>query len=280
MILSPRYDGPVVLTMSGPVDDQLVPVTRQRRRMTELLAGLTPDQWRAPSRCSEWTVQDVVVHLNGVNPFWQLSIEAGLAGMPSTYLVGFDPAATPAQMVGGAGELAPDEVLGRFAATNESLLRVLAPLDADQWSMLAEVPPGHIAIRLLAQHALWDCWVHERDIALPLGIDAAVEADEVRSCLRYAAAVSPALAMGWHGAARGSFAVEATDPEIAFVVHVEDSVHLDDDGDRTGLPCLRGDALVLVEALSLRAPLPDDAPVDWQRLLGGLGAAFDNDLGG
>jgi uncharacterized protein (TIGR03083 family) len=280
MILSPRYEGPVVLTMSGPVDDQLLPVTRQRRRLGEILAGLTPDQWRSPSRCAEWTVQDVVVHLNGVNPFWQMSIDAGLAGAPSRFLATFDPAATPALMVGGAGEMEPAAVLDRFLATNEALLAVLASLDQPQWSTPAEAPPGHVPIRLLAQHALWDCWVHERDIVVPLGEVTVVEPDEVRSCLRYAAAVSPALAMGLHGTVTGSFAVEATGPDVAFVVHVGDSVVLDDDGDRTGLPCLRGSALDLVEALSLRAPLPDDSPDEWRQLLGGLGTAFDADLGG
>ena len=196
MILSPRYEGPVVLTMSGPVDDQLLPVTRQRRRMGDMLATLTAEQWQAPSRCAEWTVQDVVVHLNGVNPFWQLSIERR-SGRDA---VAVPRRVRPGRHAGADGRRcwcpAPAAVLERFVATNESLLAVLAPLDDEQWSMPAEAPPGHVAIRLLAQHALWDCWVHERDIALPLGLAPAVEPDEVRSCLRYAAAVSPALAMG------------------------------------------------------------------------------------
>jgi len=30
----------------------------------------------------------------------------------------------------------------------------------------------------------------------------------------------------------------------------------------------------LVEVLSIRAPLPDSAPVEWQQMLGGLETAF------
>ena len=279
MILSPRYEGPVVLAMSGPVDDQLLPVTRQRRRMGQMLAGLTPEQWRAPSRCAGWTVQDVVVHLNAVNPFWQMSIELGLAGVPSRFLATFDPAATPALMVGGAGELEPDDVLDRFLATNDALLAVLASLDRSQWSVAAEAPPGHVPIRLLAQHALWDCWVHERDIVLPLGEVAVLEADEVRSCLRYAAAVSPALAMGLGGAAR-RFVRGRGDRTRCRVRGARRRVGRARRRRRSLRPAVpAGNAVDLVEALTLRAPLPDDAPGEWRRLLGGLGAAFDADLG-
>ena len=39
-------------------------------------------------------------------------------------------------------------------------------------------------------------------------------------------------------------------------------------------PCLRGDAVTLVEALSIRAPRPDSTPVEWKQMLGGLETAF------
>ena len=38
--------------------------------------------------------------------------------------------------------------------------------------------------------------------------------------------------------------------------------------------CLRGDAVELVEVLSIRAQLPDSAPVEWKQMLGGLETAF------
>ena len=39
-------------------------------------------------------------------------------------------------------------------------------LDDAGWATVAEAPAGLIPVRLLALHALWDCWVHERDIVL------------------------------------------------------------------------------------------------------------------
>lgn len=122
--------------------------------------------------------------------------------------------------------------------------------------------------------ALWDCWIHERDVILPLGIEPAIEPDEVSSCSRFAAAIGPALALGVATAQTGIYAVEATDPETQFVMEVADTVvvrlaTIDD-----SMPVLRGDAVELIEALSLRRPMPATAPAEWVQLLVGLTAAF------
>ncbi len=276
MLLSPRYDGPPILSIDGRPNDQHAPVVRQRRRFEATLLELGDNDWRAPSRCDGWTVQDVVAHLVGVNAFWQGSVAAGLAGAPTRVLAAFDPAATPPLMVDAMRALAPAEVLEQFVASNGAFLAVLDALDERGWSAIAESPAGHVSIRLLAHHALWDCWVHERDIALPLGATPAVEPDEVLSCLRYAAAVSPALAIGSGTQIDGVFAVEASAPASSFVLTVGESVAVRDGPAPPDAPCLRGAAVELVEALSIRAPLPPSAPAEWREVLGGLAAAFDS----
>jgi uncharacterized protein (TIGR03083 family) len=272
--LSPRYEAPAIITMDGPADDQLAPVVRQRQRFAKTLAGLAEAEWSAPTRCEGWSVQDVVAHMITVNGFWQMSTTAGLAGTPTRVLENFDPAATPPLIIAPMSTLSPAEVLDQFVASNDGYIDVLTGLDADGWSTLGESPAGHVPIRLLAHHALWDCWVHERDIALPLGFTPTVEDDEVLSCLRYAAALSPALAIGDGEAIGGMFAVETTDPHARFVLEVGDSVAVRAGAAPDDAPCLRGDAVALVEALSIRAPLPDSAPVEWRALLGGLETAF------
>lgn len=284
MKLAPRYDRPAVLAIDDTVDtvdSQLVPVTRQRRRFQSMLARLTEEQWSHASRCDGWTARDVVVHLVTVNEFWTMSVAAGTAGEPTRVLAGFDPASTPALLVDTMHALSPSEVLDRFVTTNEAFLDTLARLAAEEWSMPAESPPGHVPIRLLAQHALWDSWVHERDVALPLGNAPAIEPDEVASCLRYVAALSPALAFavgagGSGGGRRGDvLAVEATDPAVRFVLDVGESVTLRDAPLELDVPCLRGDAAEMTEALSLRRPMDPDAPPEWTEILGGMEAAFD-----
>jgi uncharacterized protein (TIGR03083 family) len=278
MELSPRYDGPPIISIDGPPDDQYVPVVRQRKRMEAMLTGLSEADWRSASRCEGWTVQDVVAHLVGVNGFWQISVLAGLAGTPTRLLARFDPAATPPLMVAGMRGLEPAEVLDQFVASNDAFLAALGDLDERGWSTVAETPAGHVSIRLLAHHALWDCWVHERDVALPLGPAPAVEPDEVLSCLRYAAALSPAFAISSGTARPGVFAVEATDPQLTFTLDIAESVAVRDRDAPRDAPCLRGQAVDLVEALSIRKPLPGSVPTEWRTVLGGLATVFDAEL--
>jgi uncharacterized protein (TIGR03083 family) len=276
MKLAPRYDGPLIISIEGRPDDQHVPLVRQRRRLEATLADLDDDEWGSASRCDGWTVQDVVAHVVGVNAFWHASVLAGVAGTPTRVLTGFDPAATPPLMVQPMRALTPTEVLDQFVSSNNAFLGTIAELDDAAWSTLAETPPGHLPIRLLAQHALWDSWIHERDIALPLGLTSAVELDEVLSCLQYAAALSPALAFSAGTALVGTFSVEANNPELRFDLEVGDTVAVGEGLAAGDAPCLRGDAVELVEALSLRAPLPLSAPDEWRQLLRGLATTFDS----
>src|SRR4051794_4520546 len=250
MKLRPRYDGPSILILDGSPDDQLLPLTRQRRRLEALLGTLDEEQWMAPSRCDAWTVRDVIAHLVGVNAFWHASVRAGLAGNPTRVLAGFDPAATPPLMVESMKALTSAEVLAEFISTDEAFLDLVSRLPLEKKSTPVESPPGHVPVRTLAQHALWDCWVHERDMAIPLAISPTVEVDEVTSCLRYAAALGPALALEWECAPGGTYAIEPTDPDVRFVVDVGVSVVVRADTPAPpAAPCLRGDAVALTEAL-------------------------------
>jgi uncharacterized protein (TIGR03083 family) len=271
--LTPHYDDPSVLTFDGPVDDQAVPVTRQRRRMEAILGEFGDDEWAAPSRCEGWSNQDVIAHLVTVNQFWETSVRAGLAGEPTRILATFDPAAHPPLLIAPLAELSGKEVLEQFSSSNDGFLDAIAGLDAAQWSTAAEAPPGHISIRLLCAHALWDAWIHERDIVLPLGRAQALEDDELASCVRYAAAIGPVLTLGTN-AFRGNLAVDARNPDATFTITVGSTVEL-----RSGVadgPCLRGDTAELVDALSVRTPLPTDAPAEWRTLFdSGLATVFD-----
>lgn len=279
MKLAPRYDGPPIISIEGRPDDQLAPATRQRRRLERTLATLSGDDWHVPSRCDGWSVQDVVAHLVGVNTFWAASVRAGAAGTPTRILSGFDPAATPPLLIAPMRTLTATEVLDQFVQSNDDFLGAVAELDDASWSLVAEAPPGHIPIRLLVHHALWDSWIHERDIALPLGLTHPVEADEVASSLRYVAALAPALALLSATACTGTFAVHTTDPEVCFELDVTESATVRNESTVGDAPCLRGDAVELLEAMSLRVPLPRAAPDEWRAVLDGLATAFGSDSG-
>ena len=278
MQISPRYDGEPLLQMSGLIADPAVPVIRQRARLAALLDGLDDEQWAAPTRCEGWSVQDVIAHLITTNQFWSLSVARGLAGDPTRILAEFDPVATPAQLVDAVRSRTPGETLELFRATNEALATTFNALDPDEWSQLAEAPPGHITIDLLALHALWDAWIHERDIALPLGLPVVEEADEIAGSLTYVVALGPAFTASVGSTRTGTLEVCATDPDVRVVVEIGTSIRLHAgpcDGDAV---VLTGDAVELVEALSFRTPLDVDLADDDRWVLGNLGEVFDQPI--
>lgn len=265
------------MSLSGTPNDQLAPASRQRLRFEALLGGLSEEEWITPSRCSGWTIHDVAAHLVGVNSFWSASLAAGLAGRPTRVLGGFDPVDTPELMVAQMRGLTRHEVLVQLARTTDVFVEAISGLDDDDWSMLAEAPPGHLSIRLMVQHALWDCWIHERDIAIPFGMETPVEPDEVRSCLVYAAALTSVSAVGGGHQIADELAVRATDPSLYCSLAIGESVTIRADYPQPTAPCLEGDAVALVEGLSLRAPFPNGAPVEWQQVIDGFAERFSAD---
>jgi uncharacterized protein (TIGR03083 family) len=278
--LTPRYHAPPIIEIDGPPGDTLAAVVRQRRRLEKLVSGFDDDQWLTASRCEDWNAREVIAHLVTVNMFWQASLQAGLAGTPTTMLADFDPSATPPLLIAGMASMSPAELVDQFVASNDGFLGLLDRLDDAGWATLAEAPPGHVPIHILNLHALWDSWVHERDIALPLGLTPEVEPDEVAHCLRYAAALGPAFAISSGVVDEGAFVVAAVDPDVAFVVRIGDDVVVVGDGEPpAGAPCLQGDAVTLVEALTMRVPLPPSTPESWSRLAGRLATVFDVEVG-
>jgi uncharacterized protein (TIGR03083 family) len=274
--LHPRYDGPPLLVFEGPGPETSGPMLRQRRRLGELLSGLDDDQWAAPTRCDGWSVRDVIVHLNSTNGFWAFSIAQGQAGTPTRLLDGFDHVASPAQLV-DAEAAAPPEVLATYLEGVEALAAAVDGLDAEAWARPAEAPPGHIATTGVVLHALWDAWIHERDIALPLGLPMPVEQDELEGCLVYAAGLGPAFLAAAGSTREGALVVQADETVVR--VDVGSSVRVSWGGMIGQAPddaiVLRGSGLHLVEALSQRAPHDPPVPAEHRWVLEGLAAVFD-----
>ena len=121
---------------------------------------------------------------------------------------------------------------------------------------------------------LWDSWVHERDILLPLGLAAPEEPDEVLGSLRYVAGLGPAILATGGSTRRGTFGVEATAPDASFVVDVGATVVVRDATVPAAVPTVVGGAADLVEAFSLRAE-PPILPGDAAWMVAGVQTLFD-----
>lgn len=277
MRLDPAYGPRPALVVDLPATSGPHPVIGQRRRLQAHLAGLSEDGWRHASRCDGWSAQDVLTHLTSTNQFWDLSVQQGLAGAPTRFLATFDPVASPAELVAERGQVPPAETLEAFAESNEALLATVEALGDADLAVTAEAPPGHLPIRHVLDHALWDAWVHERDILLPQGHAPVEDPDEVATCLRYAAALGRAVSLA-AGVGPGSAEVVASAPPARMVVDVDDDqVRVHDGPIPDGAHRLEGPAVDLVEMLSRRdVGRPRPAAADW--LSAGLAQVFDEDV--
>ncbi len=274
MQLTPHYGDDPIVVLDGPADAIVAPAVRQYRRLVAALAELTDEQWAHPTRCEGWDGVDVVVHLETATSFWALSIAAGRQGDPTRFLATFDPVATPAAMVAASGGPSPAEALEKISATIDGLVALVEGLDDAGLSALAEAPPGHVAVSTLLHHALWDSWVHERDILLPLGIAVDEEPDEVEACLRYGAALGPVFHLNQGRPERGTFGLRTTGPDARALVHVGERVEVES-GEGDVELCLTGSGVELLEALSIRRPLDQPVPDGWRWAVAGLAEQFD-----
>ncbi|MBK5288214.1 MAG: maleylpyruvate isomerase N-terminal domain-containing protein [Acidimicrobiia bacterium] len=275
MKLNPVYGDTPVLTIEPGLVEPVALMIQQRDRLAAALSALADDQWAAPSRCEGWSGQDVMTHLVSTNQFWTFSINLGLAGQPSRFLADFDPVASPAQLVNDAPATPPAETLTQFLDTNAALAAAAAAIGDQLWIALGESPPGHVSLGALNLHALWDSWIHERDILLPLGIEPVRDDDEIRANLIYTAALSPMFAASANSGRQGAIEVRATNPDISFVVEVGATVRIHGGAAPEGAALLAGDAVALIEAMSFRGSWPFTVAADEQWLFDGLGEIFD-----
>jgi uncharacterized protein (TIGR03083 family) len=280
MQLNPRYgDDEPVLRFDLDTEPPATAMLRQRDRLAATLATLDADQWAAPSRCDGWSTQDVIAHVVSTNQFWRFSIAAGLRHEPTTFLATFDPVATPAELVDAVREKSATETLDELVTSNEQLAAVVGELDGAAWDTVAEAPPGHLPIRLVVLHALWDGWVHERDISLPIGLPVVEEPDEITSALRYGTALGPAFLASRGSTRVGALELVGSGPDVRFVIDLGTAAVVHDGPAPDGAVTMRGNAVDLLEAVSYRTPLDPFLAVDDRWMLDGLAAAFEVDAG-
>ena len=161
--------------------------------------------------------------------------------------------------------------------TSSALCDLVEGLPDSAWSMLAESPAGHVSVAAVVQHALWDAWVHERDVVIPLGLAPVEEDDEVLASLQYAAAVNAGFGLMAGIAVPATLLLEVTDPDARIAVTVDDTVHTTAvAGDvPPDAVVLAGRAVDLTEMLSTRVPLDQPVPADKRWLVSSLAEMFE-----
>ncbi|NMO90239.1 maleylpyruvate isomerase family mycothiol-dependent enzyme [Actinomycetospora sp. TBRC 11914] len=136
----------------------------ERTDLADLLAGLTPEQWHAPTLCTKWRVRDVVAHI-----------------------VSFDHLG-PVGLVGrfARGWFVPDQV-------NEVGVRDCATLSTDELlaTFRARVRPAGLTAGFGGRIGLVDGLIHHQDIRRALGLPRTVPADRLAATLPFARVAPP-----------------------------------------------------------------------------------------
>ena len=134
------------------------------RSMAELGASLDEAEWKAPSECPGWTVQDNLVHITALEKF--------ILGdpLPSEDLpddlphVKNDVGRSNERWIESRRAWTGADALAEFVAVTDARLAQLRDLDdagfaADSWT-----PMGPGTVRQLVGFRLFDSWVHEQDM--------------------------------------------------------------------------------------------------------------------
>ena len=154
------------------VDDRLgVPVDewhRHRARLLDRLRALPGAEWSGPTRCTAWSVFDVVAHLTSADQFWVFTLGAARSGTePARALTGFDPSSSLEPFVAGMRGMEIEALLATIEASTAAVDEAIAGFTDHDWASAGESPLGHLDARFLFAHCFWDSWLHERDIFVP-----------------------------------------------------------------------------------------------------------------
>jgi uncharacterized protein (TIGR03083 family) len=118
----------------------------------DLLESLSPDDWRAPTRCAGFEVRDVAGHVVGL-------AEDVAKGVPGSR--------TAEQEAATVRDDAPREAAARLRTAIDSLRALLAALDDAAWEGPSPVPELTLGHGVLT---LWyDTYVHADDIRAAVG---------------------------------------------------------------------------------------------------------------
>jgi uncharacterized protein (TIGR03083 family) len=135
----------------------------------ELGAQLTEAEWKVPTECPGWTVQDNLVHLS--------ALELMLLGRPLPTAAVADDLPHVKNDIGRVNEEAVESrrawtgaaAWAEFHAVTRERIAVLRELDDDGFGADSWTPVGPGAVRDLLAFRIFDSWVHEQDMRRAVG---------------------------------------------------------------------------------------------------------------
>ncbi len=163
--------------------DELLDMLAVRdQRLVDTWQGFTPAQWDHQSRNTEWTVHQTVRH---VADAMELGA-AAVSGDPVLDSNDFDPRSTPEVWLAASRSELPTTTIERFSGASTRYRAGIRDRLASGDDTHDRTVYGTAHWTVNVAHVLWDSWLHERDVLLPLGQAAPSSEEEERLVGLYA----------------------------------------------------------------------------------------------
>jgi uncharacterized protein (TIGR03083 family) len=194
---------------------------RTWRSLTELCRSLDEDDWKRPTGCPGWSVQDNVSHL--------VDYEARALGRPGPEHEVAD-ADHLRNDLGRANEVGVDHrrewpgerVLEEFEEVTTARLARLRSLDDEALAAEVDTPAGRSSVGDALALRLMDTWSHEQDIRRALGRPGHVEGEAARAAVRFFTGGLPFVVGKKAAAPDGSTVAFEVDDLLAVTIEVVD----------------------------------------------------------
>jgi len=246
------------------------------RSLDELLAGLDEAQWKTPTGCPGWTVQDNVSHL--------IDFEAAALGRPR-------PDHTPADLshtkneLGAANEIGVDfrrshtgaEVLREYRDVMAARLAQLERMTEADLQREVPTPAGPGTMQSMLTLRVQDTWSHEQDIRRALGIPGHLDGPAVEESVGYWVQFLP-LIVGKRAAAPegATVVIDVVGVRRVAIEVVDGRARFTDDQPASPTVALRVSPGTFGALVGGRADAPDDVEISGddelgRRIVGALG---------
>jgi len=134
------------------------------RRLIDTWQGFTTAQWEHPSRNRGWTVHHTVRHVADA-----MDRVAAAANRQPALEDDFDPRSTPDAWLTASDGESPQATIDRFAGASTLFRAGVGDRLASGDNAHDRTVYGTAHWTVNVAHVLWDSWLHERDVLLPLG---------------------------------------------------------------------------------------------------------------
>ena len=129
--------------------------------LDDLYDQMSPGQWSTRSLCPDWTVRGVLVHLGAV--------EHMLLGEPPGSMPDSLPFGKVGEWIDGVATLGDEELLARYRDVIAARRDELAAMTQDDFDQPCMTPVGPGTYGRFMDVRVFDFWVHEQDVRVPLG---------------------------------------------------------------------------------------------------------------